>query len=70
MYNARSILADLETGVIDDVIGSKIAALYDPDNFVTETGSAGNNWAIGYNRQGDAIIERLMDVIRKEADEC
>lgn len=44
--------------------------IYDPDNFVVDFGSASNNWAIGYYGKGSQIIDRLMDVVRNEAEAC
>lgn len=44
--------------------------LYDPDNFIVEMGSASNNWAIGYYQKGYEVIDRLMDAVRREADNC
>lgn len=64
-FTARTVLADLEPGTIDFVRGTALGRLYDPDNFVTDVGSASNNWAVGYYGKGFDMIERLMDCIRK-----
>lgn len=69
-YTPRTILADLEPGTIDFVRGTPQGRIYDPDNFVTDIGSAGNNWAVGYYGKGSEMIDRLMDVVRKQSDAC
>ncbi len=69
-YTARTVLADLEPATIDFVRGTPMRRLYDPDNFVVDVGSAGNSWAVGYYGKGFEMIERLMDVVRKEAEGC
>ena len=43
----RAILADLEPGVVDSVRGSRLGALFRPDNIMVGSSGAGNNWAKG-----------------------
>jgi len=31
---------------------------------------AGNNWAKGYYSEGAELIDQILDVIRKEAENC
>lgn len=69
-YTTRTVLADLEPATIDFARGTPMGRLYDPDNFVIDVGSAGNNWAVGYYGKGFEMIERLMDVVRREAEGC
>ena len=43
-YVPRSILVDLEPGVIDSVQATPHGKLFRPDNFVVGASGAGNNW--------------------------
>jgi len=67
-YVPRSILVDLEPGVIDSVRSSPIGQLFRPDNMVFGQNGAGNCWAKGYYTEGGEIVDETMDVIRKEAE--
>ena len=57
----RAILADLEPGVVDSVRGSRLGALFRPDNIMVGSSGAGNNWAKG--RQGE-MRETILDKTR------
>ncbi|PPD76642.1 hypothetical protein GOBAR_DD26437 [Gossypium barbadense] len=41
-----------------------------PDNFVFGQSGAGNNWAKGYYTEGAELIDSVLDVVRKEAENC
>lgn len=51
-YIPRALLIDLEHRVINSILNSPYANLYNPENmFVSKEGSgAGNNWAVGYSQ--------------------
>ncbi|RKP10792.1 tubulin gamma chain [Thamnocephalis sphaerospora] len=68
-YIPRAILMDLEPRVIDGILASEYATLYNPENIFlpTEGGGAGNNWAHGYC-QGEQMSEEILDMIDREAD--
>ena len=66
-YVPRCVNVDLEASSLDHLSASDIGSLFRPDNFVSGTKSAGNNWAKGHYTQGTEIIESIMDQIRKEA---
>ncbi|EXB53741.1 Tubulin beta-4 chain [Morus notabilis] len=40
-----------------------------PDNFVCQS-CAGNKWAKGQYTEGDELIDSVLDVARKEAENC
>lgn len=68
-YIPRAVLLDLEPRVVQNVISSDLGNVYNPENvFFPENGpGAGNNWGEGYT-QGEAIMETMMDILDREAD--
>lgn len=68
-YIPRAILVDLEPRVINNILTSSYANLYNPENiFVSKDGGgAGNNWAQGYGC-GEKIYEEVMEMIDREAE--
>eukprot|EP00058_Branchiostoma_floridae_P006434 XP_002591922.1 hypothetical protein BRAFLDRAFT_280615 [Branchiostoma floridae] len=68
-YIPRSVLLDLEPRVINTILNSPYANLYNPENIYMSThgGGAGNNWASGY-AQGEKVQEEVFDIIDREAD--
>ncbi|XP_070981469.1 tubulin beta-4 chain-like [Oncorhynchus clarkii lewisi] len=69
-YVPRAILVDLEPGTMDSVRCGHIGHLFKPDNFIFGQSGAGNNWAKGHYTEGAELVEAVMDVVRKEADNC
>lgn len=69
-YVPRSVFVDLEPGVIDGIKGGPYGSLFKPDNIVTGQSGAGNNWARGHYTDGAEVSEEVMEVIRKEAEQC
>lgn len=68
-YIPRAVLLDLEPRVIDTIMSSPYANLYNPENVFTSKhgGGAGNNWASGYS-QAERLHEEIFDIIDREAD--
>ncbi|KAF8644140.1 hypothetical protein AX16_008667 [Volvariella volvacea WC 439] len=68
-YIPRAILVDLEPRVINAILTSPYANLYNPENiFVSKDGGgAGNNWAYGY-ASGERIYEEIIEMIDREAE--
>jgi tubulin gamma len=66
LVNHRS---DPSTQVINNILTSPYANLYNPENiFVSKDGGgAGNNWAQGY-AAGERIYEEIMEMIDREAE--
>jgi tubulin gamma len=60
---------DLEPRVIEGILSSDYANLYNPENIFLprEGGGAGNNWAHGY-KKGESMSEEILDMIDREAD--
>lgn len=69
-YVPRSILLDLEPGTMDSVRAGPFGALFRPDNFVFGQSGAGNNWAKGHYTEGAELVDAVLEVIRKEAENC
>merc|ERR1712137_83475 len=67
-YVPRAILVDLEPGTMDSVRSGAYGHLFRPDNFVFGQSGAGNNWAKGHYTEGAELVDSVLDVIRKEAE--
>lgn len=66
----RAVLVDLEPGTMDALRSDLYGQLFHPDNMVYGMTGAGNNWAKGYYTEGAALLESILDVARKEAENC
>ncbi|RKO84380.1 tubulin gamma chain [Blyttiomyces helicus] len=68
-YIPRAILLDLEPRVINNILTSPYANLYNPENIFlsADGGGAGNNWAYGYS-SGEKIHEEIVEMLDREAD--
>ena len=69
-YVPRAVLMDLEPGTMDAVRAGGFGQLFRPDNFVFGQSGAGNNWAKGHYTEGAELIDSVLDVVRKEAENC
>ncbi|ORX87635.1 alpha-beta tubulin [Basidiobolus meristosporus CBS 931.73] len=69
-YVPRAVLVDLEPGTMDNIRGSDLGALFRPDNMVYGQSGAGNNWAKGHYTEGAELVDSVLDVVRKEAENC
>lgn len=67
-YVPRACLVDLEPGTMDTVKQGPLGTLFRPDNFIFGQSGAGNNWAKGHYTEGAELIDSVMDVVRKEAE--
>ncbi|XP_054163265.1 tubulin beta chain-like [Oppia nitens] len=70
VYVPRSVLLDLEPGTMDAVRSSAFGQLFRPDNFIYGQSGAGNNWAKGHYTEGAELVDRVLDVVRKESESC
>eukprot|EP00850_Spirogloea_muscicola_P012754 SM000084S23090 [mRNA] locus=s84:28931:30796:+ [translate_table: standard] len=69
-YVPRAVLMDLEPGTMDSVRSGPCGQIFRPDNFVFGQTGAGNNWAKGHYTEGAELIDSVLDVVRKEAENC
>jgi hypothetical protein len=67
-YVPRAVLVDLEPGTMDSLRSGPIGNIFRPDNFVFGQSGAGNNWAKGHYTEGAELIDSVLDVVRKEAE--
>lgn len=69
-YVPRAVLMDLEPGTMDSLRSGPYGKIFRPDNFVFGQNGAGNNWAKGHYTEGAELIDSVLDVVRKEAENC
>ncbi|CAD7088696.1 unnamed protein product [Hermetia illucens] len=69
-YVPRAILLDLEPGTMESVRSGPYGKLFRPDNFVFGQSGAGNNWAKGHYTEGAELVDAVLDVVRKECENC
>ena len=69
-YVPRAILMDLGPGTMDSVRAGSFGQPFRTDNFVLEETGAGNSWAKGHYIEGAELIDSVLDVVRKEAEQC
>ncbi|KAE8730436.1 Tubulin beta-2 chain [Hibiscus syriacus] len=69
-YVPRVVLMDLEPDTMDSVRSGPYGQIFRPDNFVFGQSGAGNNWAKGHYTEGAELIDFVLDVVRKEAENC
>ncbi|KAF1882957.1 hypothetical protein Lal_00003139 [Lupinus albus] len=69
-YVPRAVLMDLEPGTMDSIRSGPYGKIFRPDNFVFGQSGAGNNWAKGHYTEGAELIDSVLDVVRKEAENC
>jgi hypothetical protein len=62
-YTPRAVLVDLEPGVINRIEKGDMAQLFDESCIVRKIPGAANNWARGYNVEGERVIDQIMNVI-------
>jgi tubulin beta len=63
-----AVLVDLEPATMDSIRANPYGKLFRPDNFVNAQSGAGNAWAKGYYTEGAELVESILDVVRKEAE--
>jgi tubulin beta len=61
---------DLEPGAMDNVRSGPYVLIFRPDNFVFGQSGVGNNWAKGHYTEGAKLIDSVLDVVMKEAENC
>jgi len=66
----RAVCLDLEPGTLDSLRASPYGKIYRPDNFIHGQNGAANIWAKGHYTEGAALVDNVMEVIRKEAEAC
>jgi tubulin alpha len=66
----RTILADLEATVIDEIRAGAYRQLFHPESLISGYEDAANNYARGRFTQGKTQVNRIMEQVRKQAANC
>lgn len=69
-YVPRAILTDLEDVVIDNIQTGPLKDLFRPNNFIHGSSSSANIYAKGYYTDGAELCDKILETLRKEAEEC
>ncbi|OKL57081.1 Tubulin alpha-1 chain [Talaromyces atroroseus] len=69
-YVPRTIYCDLEPNVVDEVRTGTYRSLFHPEQMVTGKEDASNNYARGHYTVGKEMIDRVLDQVRRVADNC
>jgi tubulin epsilon len=67
---ARSVLIDMEEGVVSGLQRGRLGELFDPQHCVTSVSGSGNNWAVGFYGYGSRYGEDICEVVRKATELC
>jgi tubulin alpha len=69
-YVPRTIYADLEPNVVDEVRTGTYRSLFHPEHMITGKEDASNNYARGHYTVGKELIDQVLDKVRRVADNC
>ena len=64
------MLMDLEPGTMVSICAGPSGQLFRTKNFVFGQTGVGNNWTKGHYTEGAELIHSILDVVRKEAEQC
>lgn len=67
---ARAVLIDMEEGVLNEVMSSKLGRIFNHTQQIRDVSGAGNNWAVGHLEYGCKYRDKISDVIRMTAESC
>jgi tubulin epsilon len=67
---ARAVLVDMEEGVVNSLMHSRLGELFDARHCITSVSGSGNNWAVGYHNYGQRYGETLRETVRHAAEAC
>eukprot|EP00929_Paragymnodinium_shiwhaense_P107239 TRINITY_DN73317_c0_g1_i1.p1 TRINITY_DN73317_c0_g1~~TRINITY_DN73317_c0_g1_i1.p1 ORF type:complete len:586 (+),score=95.31 TRINITY_DN73317_c0_g1_i1:158-1915(+) len=67
---ARSILVDMEEGVVNSMLSGPLAELFDSRQKITDVSGSGNNWSHGHCVYGPQYQESIEEQVRKAAEHC
>ncbi|KAM4675550.1 tubulin alpha chain-like [Discoglossus pictus] len=69
-YVPRAVFIDLEPSVIDEFRTGKTRSLFHPGQLISGKEDAANNYARGHYTIGKQEIDKVLDCIRKLANQC
>ncbi|KAJ1507240.1 Tubulin epsilon chain [Coelomomyces lativittatus] len=68
---ARSILVDMEEGVLNSIRSLPIHELFpSPHQYIHSNAGSGNNWSVGYMTYGPMFKETILQSLHKEMEQC
>ncbi|BFZ04446.1 hypothetical protein BsWGS_07485 [Bradybaena similaris] len=69
---ARAVLVDMESKAITQTmqLAKKSGKWVYPDRFFCQKRGSGNNWAHGFCIHGPQSHDQIMDLVRKESEQC
>jgi tubulin epsilon len=70
IIKARSIIVDMEEGVINQILKSDIGELFDTKQLIKDVSGAGNNWAHGFYEYGAQYTHTIIEKLEKVLEEC
>ncbi|EQC30954.1 tubulin alpha chain [Saprolegnia diclina VS20] len=70
MHVPRAIFVDLEPSVCDEIRTGTYRQLYHPEQIISGKEDAANNYARGHYTIGKEVVDKVLDRIRKLADNC
>jgi tubulin epsilon len=67
---ARSVVIDMEEGVINNMLRSDLGELFDSRQLISDVSGAGNNWAHGHYEYGQKYHEDILEKVRYNVEHC
>jgi tubulin alpha len=66
----RAVFADLEPSVLDEIRVGPWRGMFNPDSMINGKEDAASNYARGHYTVGKEIIDKVLDKVRRLADQC
>ena len=69
--SARAILVDTENKVVQDLLRKQTSTskwMYQQKLCAVQSGGAGNNWALGYQKKGPELLQSVSEALRIESE--
>ncbi|CAK0911277.1 unnamed protein product, partial [Prorocentrum cordatum] len=67
---ARSILVDMEQGVVNSLLSGPLADLFEARQCITDVSGSGNNWSHGHCHYGPMYRDTIEERVRQQAEHC
>ncbi|XP_061742366.1 tubulin epsilon chain-like isoform X3 [Nerophis ophidion] len=66
----KAVLVDMEEGVVSEILQGPLRDVFHSTQLLTDVSGAGNNWAVGHMTYGSTYREKIVDKLRKAAEQC
>eukprot|EP01028_Stygiella_incarcerata_P002705 TRINITY_DN1514_c0_g1_i5.p1 TRINITY_DN1514_c0_g1~~TRINITY_DN1514_c0_g1_i5.p1 ORF type:complete len:401 (-),score=81.63 TRINITY_DN1514_c0_g1_i5:1350-2552(-) len=67
---ARSVLIDMEEGVLQESLNGPLGELFDRSGILWASSGAGNNWAMGHEEYGRIYADPILEMVRHTLEPC